>query len=258
MKKLLFILSFLIFQYSISQTGSELIVKAKEYQKLGKSTSEIFPLIEQAANLKNPEAQYLMGWRFENGIAETKIDIPKALIWYEKAYKQGWIPATRRIVEIYGRGLGVKKNEEKAFDIASKCAKDMHPQCIELMIIFYQKGVIVEQNIEKEMEWMEKLAMSNPNTAVKLKYEIADARLAMAYKSGFYNSSPEFIKSYAWFLLYNELKIGFGTKEQESVIRDIETIENELSDLDLKKSYLIANEINGSELVNASNLKIVQ
>ncbi len=74
---------------------------------------------EQATISNDIIAQYNLGEIYEN----IKKDYQRAFIWYEEAAKQGAVRAQYKLGLMYAKGLGVKKDEFKAYKLLSIAAK---------------------------------------------------------------------------------------------------------------------------------------
>lgn len=71
--------------------------------------------ISKAANREEPQAQYLLGYMYENGIYVAK-NVKKAVEWYKKSAMQGDVLAQYNLALIYKEGKGsVSKNVHEAF-----------------------------------------------------------------------------------------------------------------------------------------------
>ena len=73
-------------------------------------------LLNGMKNLPNKNfapAQFTLAWMYFNGIGVEK-DEEKAFEWYEKSAKLNYIPAQLALAEMYSNGIGVEKDEEKA------------------------------------------------------------------------------------------------------------------------------------------------
>lgn len=80
-----------------------------------KDPQKAFFWISKAANREEPQAQYLLGYMYENGIHVAK-DVKKAVRWYKKSAMQGDVLAQYNLALIYKEGKGnVSKNINEAF-----------------------------------------------------------------------------------------------------------------------------------------------
>ena len=66
----------------------------------------------KAAGQNHPQAQYNLGWMYEQGRGVEKNE-KEAVRWYLKAAEQNIPQAQYRLGAMYARGLGVKKNEKE-------------------------------------------------------------------------------------------------------------------------------------------------
>ncbi len=80
----------------------------KDYEKA-------FFWLSKAAGSAEPQAEYLLGYMYENGLYVAQ-DIEKAVHWYKKAASRGDVLAQYNLALIYKEGKGsVGKNTKEAF-----------------------------------------------------------------------------------------------------------------------------------------------
>ncbi len=58
-----------------------------------KKYKEAFPYVKKGAEAGSPQAQYNLGYFYEKGFTNVKIDKQKALEWYRKSAEQGYLLA---------------------------------------------------------------------------------------------------------------------------------------------------------------------
>ena len=119
--------------------------------------------------------QYALAWMYSNGIGVEK-DEEKAFEWYKKSTKLNYAPAQFALAWIYFNGIGVEKDEEKAFEWYEKSAKLNFAPAQFALAGMYLNGIGVEKDEEKAFEWYEKSA--------KLNYAPAQLNLAEMYSNG--------------------------------------------------------------------------
>lgn len=77
--------------------------------------------LEQKAIQGDPEAQYSLGYMYENGEGVPQ-DYVKAVEWYSKAADQGDGDGQFNLGVMYKNGEGVSQDYSKAFELYSKAA----------------------------------------------------------------------------------------------------------------------------------------
>ncbi len=74
-----------------------------------------FGWLSKAAAKGDPQAQYLVGFMYENGLYVAS-NTPEAVKWYKKAAKNGDVLAQYNLALIYKEGKGgIRKNMKEAF-----------------------------------------------------------------------------------------------------------------------------------------------
>ena len=134
--------------------------------------------IEASKNLSDAGdayVQYILAGMYSNGIGVEK-DEEKAFEWYEKSAKQNFAPAQLALAEKYFYGRGVEKDEEKAFEWCEKSAKQNFAPAQFYLAWMYSNGIGVEKDEEKAFEWCEKSAKQN--------FAFAQKNLAEMYSNG--------------------------------------------------------------------------
>ena len=106
------------------------------------------PLLFKAARAGNAKAQFVLGWLYENGIGVERND-KKAFKWFRKAAEQGNIKAQFRLGLFYDTGRGVKKNTTVAQRWLCMAAEMGSDKAFEYLIerYFYKK----EEKLKKEL-----------------------------------------------------------------------------------------------------------
>lgn len=80
---------------------------------------KVFAEVQLCANNGDAKCMNAVGCFCNNGIVVEK-DFTKALKWFEKASKNGYLPATYNVAIMYANGDGIDKNIEIAIEIANK------------------------------------------------------------------------------------------------------------------------------------------
>ena len=76
----------------------------------------------------DPIAQNLVGVVFENGYLNQKMDIKKAVHWYEKAIKNNNGVAENNMGSLYAHGKGFKQDYDKAYTYFAKAMNKNVPE----------------------------------------------------------------------------------------------------------------------------------
>jgi TPR repeat protein len=224
------------------QNAEELNKQSKEL--LGKHDfKNAVPLIRQAAEKGNAEAQYNYGICYQQGIEVLKSD-SIANLWFLKAANQGWKDAQFKMAYSYATGRGVTQDDNKAFIWSLRCAEQQDVECMFNVVSCYMEGRGTQKNIDSMLAWA---------TRIGLLQSSARANLATIYSSGQY-VSKDLVKSYTWYLIYNESKRDFSVLEQQKNIEAIQALEKQLSQADRDKAKLEAEKMLGGNLKNIANL----
>lgn len=252
-KLILSIWTLLIATLSFGQTAEELNKKSKDFLSKG-DTKHAAPFLKQAAQLGNAEAQYNLGYCYQAGIEFSQND-SIANTWLLKSAKQGWLNAQFKIAYSYAVGRGTNKNDEQAFFWSLKCAKQGDPECMFNVVSCYQNGIGTNKNLDSALVWATRLAVHENPEDLQLSAKITSARanLAAMFHKG-QNVPKDFVKSYMWFLIYNESKQDFSILVQQQNIDTIKEIEKQLTSADKEKAKLDAEKLINRKLANVNNL----
>lgn len=231
------------------------ILNAKANEALLKNdTKTAFPFLKQAAEAGHPEAQYNLGYSYQKGIEVPQND-SIANVWFIRSAKQGYTNAQFKIAYSYAVGRGVKQDYNQAFYWALQCAKQNDPECMFNVVSCYQQGMGTEKNTDSMLVWAVRLGLLENPEDLKLSSKITSARLnlALLYKDG--TSVPvDLVKSYQWFLIYNESKIDFSILQQQAQINTIKELEKRLTLSDRVKAKEAAEKMLHRNLRNFDNL----
>jgi len=189
---------------------------------------------------------------------QTEKSVSLALRLYKKACsggeRQGCIQYKRL------NYIGIPINDSKMFfNKTLVCAKKNNPKCMFDIVSCYMKGYGVEKNVTKMHEWAIKLgSLKNPSDILMSgKITSARAQLARIYRDGI-DTSVDLIKSYAWFLIYNEYKRDFSFVNQQTLLKEIRELNEQLSLEDKKKGKIMAEKIINRPLININKLLNVE
>ena len=161
-----------------------------KYKPLNNNNNSKLVNTIQNAESGDPQAQYILGSAYYNGI-DLPIDYNKSFEWYEKAALQGHIESQEMLGLMYSAGQGVKKNDEKAFEWYNKVALKTENKDTQFIIgTMYYYGRGVAQDNQKAFEWFEKAA--NNDSA------LAQCMLGVIYSSN-QIVPQDYLKSLNWF-----------------------------------------------------------
>lgn len=247
------ICSLLWVQPFMGQTADELNERSKELlakQKYAKA----WPLLKDAAQLGNPEAQYNLGNAYETGNFIRK-SLTTSTEWYAIAAAQGYADAVYKMMLAYRYGLGIEEDPEKAFTYAQQCAEQGNIDCMHHLVGCYREGWATDKDPSKMVEWAVRLGKQDNPEDYKQSSYVTEARLNLAYwhRDGEY-VEEDFFTSYIWFLLYNESKKDFSYFKQRNIIKDIQSLENTLDAGQILQARVEAENMLGRPLRKADRL----
>ena len=124
-----------------------------------------------------------------------------------------------------------------------------------LVINAYNEGLGTKVNKEKMVDWSERLgSLENTNNETRSFY-ITTTRLNLARLYGKGNEiAVDPIKSYTWYLLFNEHKSDLPEDEQQAAIAEIQQLETQLTIKQRKAGKKAAQRILEHRLNNLGNL----
>lgn len=252
-KNILLLLTAFIASVSFGQNAEELNKRSKEF--LAKQDfKNAVPLIRQAAEKGNAEAQYNYGICYQQGI-EVPASDSIANTWFLKAATLGWKDAQFKMAYNYTTGRGVIQDDQQAFNWSVKCAQQQDVECMFNVVGCYMEGRGTQKNLDSMLIWATRLALLNTPEDLQISGQITSARanLAVMYRDG-QNTSKDLVKCYMWFLIYNESKRDFAILEQQKNIEAIQAVEKLLSLPDRDKAKDEAVKLLGKKLMNLDNL----
>lgn len=100
-------------------------------QGVPKDDIKAFQLFESASNSGCDVAQLELGVMFANGEGMKAPDYEKAAYWYEKAAEQGNPRAQYFLSRLFKEGLGVTKDEKKAFQLLQQASNNGDERAIQ-------------------------------------------------------------------------------------------------------------------------------
>ena len=254
MNKILFMI-FCAFTVSIcnGQSAEELNKESKVFL-LKNDFKNAVTLIKKAAEAGNAEAQYNYGVCFQEG-AEVPRNDTTANEWFLKSAKQGLNDAQFKIAYSYATGRGFSKDDKQAFYWSLKCAAQNDPECMFNVVSSYMVGIGTQKNLDSMLAWAIRLGSLADVEDLQLSGKITAARvnLAIMYRDGD-KVEKDLIKSYMWFLIYNESKRDFSFPDQLKNIDAIKDLEKSLTQADKDKAKQDAEKQIVRKLKNLDNL----
>lgn len=235
------------------QDAQQLNKESKEYL-MKKDFKSAFPLLQRAAEMGVPEAQYNLGLCYQEGIQTEKND-SIANHWYLKSAEQGWTDSQFKISFSYATGRGIEVNAERTFYWTHKCAEKNDYDCIFNLITCYKDGFGTSKDMDKVIEWAVILAKQENPEDLSKSGKITSARLNLAtmYWDG-QEIKRDLVESYKWFLLYNEGKRDFSFFQQQKVVEQIKKLEKLLTEEEKTIALELAEKTMGRKLNNHQNL----
>jgi hypothetical protein len=252
-KILLTILTSLNVTLVIGQTAEELNKQSKSFLEKQDFKNAV-ALFRQAAEKGSAEAQYNLGFSYQQGIEVIKND-SIANLWFLKAATQGYKDAQFKIAYSYATGRGFTQNHQQAFYWSVKCAEQRDVECMFNVVNCYMEGRGIAKNLDSMITWATRIAMLETPEDLNLSGQITSARvnLATMYRDG-QNVPKDPVKSYMWFLIYNESKRDFSVLVQQQNIEVIQALEKQLSQVDEDKAKINAESLLNKKLTNLANL----
>lgn len=157
-------------------------------------------VLQEAAELGLPEAQFEMGKRFEQGI-DVNQDLKKAFHWYKKAAEQGVAKAQGHVAFMYLFERGVPYNGEQAKTWAEKAPKNSEALAVLSYISFNEDKKKAKEYAEKSLQLDKNQPLANhvmaccennkqkafeylQKAAAKFDFPLTYSSMASLYKEG--------------------------------------------------------------------------
>lgn len=146
---------------------SQAAVEMAEMYRLGegveKSEQKALSLYAQAAELKDPQAQYFLGKR---SYEENPPNYKDAFAWFSNAAEQGYAPAQYMTGYMLLQGQGTPRSQKLAVDFFTRSAQQDYSAAQYVLGQIYWKGLGVKKNHTLGRSWLEKSAQ-NGNTSAQ-------------------------------------------------------------------------------------------
>ena len=130
---------------------------------------------EQSAMQNYAGAECNLGWLYENGNGVSQ-DFYKAFAWYERSARHGSVWGQVNLAELYEYGKGVAQDYAAALSWYEKAALQDNGWAQLKLGIFYETGLGVAADEGRARQWLEKAAMQGNVEAAR--------RLARFYEDG--------------------------------------------------------------------------
>lgn len=105
------------------------------------------------ANEGIADAQYDLGWSYDQGRYGLKVDYEEAFRWMLKAAKNGHLKAENVIGVYFAEGVGVTKDMKEAFKWCRLAALGGNEVAQSNLAIMYRDGDITEKDINQAVKW---------------------------------------------------------------------------------------------------------
>ena len=252
-KTFLTILASLTAALSFAQTAEEVNKQSKLFLEKQDFKNAV-PLFKQAAEKGSAEAQYNLGFSYQQGIEVTQSD-SIANLWFLKAAAQGYKDAQFKTAYNYATGRGVPKNDQQAFYWSAKCAEQGDVECMFNVVNCYMEGRGTAKNLDSMIAWATRIALLETPEDLNISGQITSARanLAAMYHDG-QSVAKDLTKSYMWFLVYNESKCDFSVLVQQENIEVIKKLDQQLTNSERELAKAQAETLLNRKLTNFPNL----
>ena len=154
MKKLLMTMLWMVSTAVCAQSAERLYNEGKSYYDREKY-SEAVPKLKAAAEKGHNKAQYRLGRCYDKGLG-VKEDDQAAFNWYMKSAAQGHAKAQYQVGKCYKNGEGVAKDRAKAFLYFTKAAKQDNGNAQLALGKCYLKGKGVAADRAKAVVWLKR------------------------------------------------------------------------------------------------------
>lgn len=141
----------------LSQAAVEMAGMYRLGEGVEKNEGKALELYAQAAELKNPQAQYILGKR---SYEEKPPNHTDAFAWFSNAAEQGYAPAQYMTGYMLLQGQGTAKSQKMALDYFARAAEQNFSDAQYVLGQIYWKGLGIKKNQAIGRSWMEKAAQN--------------------------------------------------------------------------------------------------
>ena len=124
--------------------------------------AEAMKLLQQAADKGHVYAKFLMGCYYYYGYEPAKLDYATATKYFEESANAGCADAMVNLGVMYGNGVGVEVNEQKASQYMEKAAEHGSALAQYNMFVFLK-----DSDFQKGVAWLKKAADQGHATALR-------------------------------------------------------------------------------------------
>jgi len=237
-----------------AQHGDSLNAAAKMLLGQGNPAAAV-PVLREAAEAGHPEAQCNLAVALLEG-SGTNADTAEANRWLLKAAEQGWVDAQFKLAYSYVLGRGMLVDMVEALRWFEAAAKNGDAEAQFVIIGMLMKGQGAKADPKRALDWAERLAVRKNPEDLRTSGHITSARLNLArmYLNGEGGVGRNAFEAYQWLLIANENKVDLSILVQQSMIRDIGTLEEELDSQEKTRARKAAEARLGRPLSNLGNL----
>lgn len=146
------------------------------YNKIfDKESPQTIQWYAKAAQYGNSQAQYILGFLYDNGHASIVENDALAMHWYGKAANQGNTKAQYRLSNMYFKGEGTKPNWQLAVKWCRKAAKGGNPEAQYILGALYATGYGLNTDYIQAYKWSALAAekQGSGSSAQALVYQLA-------------------------------------------------------------------------------------
>ena len=136
-----------------------------------------------------PEAQFNLGWLFENGLGVPQ-DYAEAMAWYQKAADQNYPEAQLSIGWLYSKGFGVSQDDSKAARWYRKAAEQGNAIAQSQLGVLYSIGAGVQQDYVAAVKWYRMAAVQGDT--------LSQYNLGLMYENGL-GVRQDNVLAYVWY-----------------------------------------------------------
>lgn len=231
---IIFIILILIFinGNAYAKSPESLKVEAQRYywgKRVNQDLRKALQLYEQAAQMGDPEAEYIAGGMYFTGKG-TKPNFQRAFALLTRAAEKGHSSpeAQEALAQIYLAGEIVPQNLVKAKELFELAAGGGKKEAQNELGFMYFVGNGVERDFNKALYWFEKAAQQG--------LAMAQYNVGMMYYSGSSDKGVDLVKSHAWLNLA-------GSSGHQGARSTKEHVEPMLSDEELQASQELSSKL---------------
>jgi len=159
-------------------------------------------LSPRAGEVDRGAADFVIGLKLLEGVGLPRQDVPMAIKQFGKAIEKGNTDSFFSLAQIYKRGIGVPKDDRKAFDFMKKAADAGHLDALYSLGIMLLDNFLGEGNFSEGIRYISQAASQN--------YGPALSTLGMFLRDGIDHFGkkiePDYAKAFEFFKKAAELK----------------------------------------------------